>query len=109
MFLSGYVDFSGILAGRSILPGASVGSITKYHVGGTEYTPPVGSLSMTFDATKGSFSTNGLPYVLDDCLSAIEFYAEITTTTGVDLSITGEAAAEQLVGGSMTYSYDNCS
>lgn len=104
MTLDGYIDFSVILAGRTIDTGASTGTIILYRINSVDV---VASIPMTFSSTQASFSTDTLTVVTNECLSSIDFSIEIICTNASEISILGSASVFEIPS-SMTYSYDSC-
>jgi hypothetical protein len=106
----GYIDFSAILAGRTIAPGpVSVGTITGFTIAGM--TPFVLStpISMTFTASKAQWNTVALtPVVTDKVLTSLTYSVEVTCTNGDDLPAISETTNTNVIAGQLTSSFNNC-
>ena len=112
MSTQGYIDFTEVLAGRTIQPGPiSVGTITGYIISG------VGTIScsipMTFTTTKAQWNTDALPAVTDKVLTSLIYYLEVMFSDNSDYFIpnvnySGQTSAVITPGIQLTSSYNNC-
>lgn len=85
MSLLGFVDFTEILAGRTIADTpVSNGEVTGYYIAGDPMTLIPCSIIMTFTSTKANFSGT-LPAPTDTVLTSIVFSVAITCTNADDL------------------------
>ena len=108
MSTAGYIDFSAILAGRTIAPGpVSVGTITGYVIAGVgTFTC---SIPMTFTASKAQWNTNTLPVVTDKVLTSLTYSVEVTCTNSDDLPAISETTNAAVTPGiQLTSLFNNC-
>lgn len=71
----GYVDFTNILAGRTINIGVSTGTITGYIIAGMS--PFTCSIPMTFTTSKAEWNTDTLPVETNKVLTSLIYTINI--------------------------------
>ena len=86
MSTTGFLDFTDILAGRTILDSpASVGTITGYIIVGMGTFSC--SIPMTFTTSRAEWNTNTLPVVTDKVLTSLIYSVEIIFNDASEYSI----------------------
>lgn len=103
----GYIDFTAVLAGRTLKPGPfTVGTITGYIIAG------VGTFScsipMTITTTKTSWNTDALPVVTDKVLTSLIYTVEAMFSDNSDYFITDGQTNAIVIPGQITSSYNDC-
>lgn len=106
MSTSGYVDFTPILAGRTISPGDSAGTITGYVISGMS--PFTCSIPMTFTTSKAIWNTDTLPVVTDKVLTSLIYSIEVVFNDATDVSIYGEQTNAFVFPGQLNSAYNSC-
>lgn len=111
MSTQGYIDFTEVLAGRTIQPGPlSVGTITGYRIAGMpEFTC---SIDMDFTSTRATWDTDLLPAETDKVLTTLIYSLELIFSDNSDyfipnINYAGETNAV-VIPGQLTSSYNNC-
>jgi len=107
MSTQGYIDFTEILAGRTIEPGPlSVGTITGYIIAG------VGTIScsipMTFTTSQAQWNTDTLPVVTDKVLTSLIYTVEVVFNDASDYLIIDGQTNAVVIPGQLTSEYNNC-
>jgi len=107
MSTQGYIDFTGILAGRTIEPGPlSAGTITGYIIAG------VGTIScsipMTFTTSQAQWDTDSLPVVTDKVLTSLIYTVEVVFDDASEYLIAGGQTNAVVIPGQLTSEYNNC-
>ena len=107
MSTSGYIDFTAMLAGRTINTGASTGSITGYIITG------VGTLSceipMTFTTSQAQWNTDTLPAVTDKVLTSLIYTVNIIFNNATEFDIIdGQTNAIVEPDPQLTSEYNSC-
>lgn len=107
MATTGYIDFTAMLAGRTILPGpASFGTIKGYVVAGVgTFTC---SIPMTFTSSKANWNNNSLPAFTDKVLTSLIYDVEIIFNDASEFSISNEQTNAIVIPGQLTSSYNSC-
>ena len=86
MSTTGFLDFTDILAGRTILDSPmSVGTITGYIIAGLGTFPC--SIPMTFTTSTADWGTNTLPVKIDKVLTSLIYSVEIIFNNASEYSI----------------------
>ena len=86
MSTTGFLDFTDMLAGRTILDSpASVGTITGYVIAGLGTFPC--SIPMTFTTSTADWGTNTLPVEIDKVLTSLIYSVEIIFNNASEYSI----------------------
>lgn len=107
METSGYIDFTAMLAGRTIMAGPlSAGTITGYVVAGMS--PFSCSIPMTFTSSKAVWNTDSLPIEIDKVLTSLIYTVEIVFNNATEFSITNEQTNAIVIPGQTTSSYNSC-
>ena len=102
----GYIDFSAILAGRTISTGLSVGTITGYIIAGVgTFTC---SVPMTFTTSQAQWNTDSLPVVTDKVLTSLICNVEVIFTNSDEYSIVDGQTNAIVIPGQMTSEYNDC-
>ena len=107
MSTQGYIDFTGILAGRTIEPGPlSVGTITGYIIAG------VGTIScsipMDFTTSQAQWDTDLLPVVTDKVLTSLIYTVEVVFDDASEYLIAGGQTNAVVIPGQLTSEYNDC-
>ena len=107
MSTSGYIDFTSMLAGRTINTGASTGSITGYIIAG------VGTLGceipMTFTTSQAQWNTDTLPAVTDKVLTSLIYTVNIIFNNATEFDIIdGQTNAIVEPDPQLTSEYNSC-
>lgn len=103
MSLDGTIDFTSLLAGRTIHV-ASTGTVTGYIIDGT---PVSCSIPLTFDSTSGTFSDDGLSVVTGEVLTQITIHADIIFNDASELTVDSVTSAMEFPDAS-TATYNDC-
>lgn len=103
MSLDGTIDFTNLLAGRTIHV-ASTGTVTGYIIDGT---PVSCSIPLTFDSTSGTFSDDGLSVVTGKVLTQITIHADIIFNDASELTVDSVTSAMEFPDAS-TATYNDC-
>lgn len=107
MSTNGYLDFTAMLAGRTIEPGPlSVGTITGYIIAGMS--PFTCSIPMTFTSSKAEWNTDTLPVETDKVLTSLIYTVEIVFNDASEYLITDGQTNAIVIPGQMTSSYNDC-
>jgi len=88
MSTQGYVDFTDMLAGRSIHTGASTGHITGYVIAGLA--PLTCDIPMSFTSSRATWITDTLPVVTDKVLTSLIYTVNIIFTDASEFDIIDE-------------------
>jgi len=103
----GYIDFTTVLAGRTLKPSPfSVGTITGYVIAGMS--PFTCSIPMTFTTTKAQWNTDALPVETNKVLTSLIYTVETMFSDNSDYFITDEQTNAIVIPGQTTSSYNNC-
>jgi hypothetical protein len=107
MSTQGYIDFTAILAGRTIEPGPlSVGTIVGYIVAGVgTFTC---SIPMTFTTSQAEWDTNTLPVVTDKVLTSLIYNVEVVFNNSDEYSIVAGQTNAVVIPGQLTSEYNDC-
>jgi hypothetical protein len=108
MSTQGYIDFSAILAGRTIEPGPlSVGTITGYIIAGLgTFTC---SIPMDFTTSQAQWNTDTLPVVTDKVLTSLIYTVEVVFNDASEYLIAGgQTNAVVTPGIQLTSEYNDC-
>ena len=107
MSTQGYIDFTAILAGRTIEPGPlSVGTITGYIIAGVgTFTC---SIPMTFTTTKAQWNTDALPVVTDKVLTSLIYTVEVVFNDASEYLIADGQTNAVVIPGQLTSEYNDC-
>jgi len=107
MSTQGYIDFTAILAGRTIEPGPlSVGTIVGYIVAGVgTFTC---SIPMTFTTSKAQWNTDLLPAVEDKVLTSLIYNVEVVFNNSDEYSIVAGQTNAVVIPGQLTSEYNDC-
>ena len=106
MSTQGYINFSAILAGRTIAPVNCEGNITGYIVDGTSYTY---SIPIDFSTSPfATWDTDLLPAVTDTVLNSLIYtvYIEFTDSSYYEI-VNGQTYAV-VIPGQLTSEYNDC-
>lgn len=107
MSTQGYIDFTQILAGRTIEPGPlSVGTITGYIIAGVgTFTC---SIPMNFTTSKAQWNTDTLPVVTDKVLTSLIYTVEVVFDDASEYLIAGGQTNAVVIPGQLTSEYNDC-
>lgn len=107
MSTQGYIDFSAILAGRTIEPGPlSVGTITGYIIAGVgTFTC---SIPMTFTTSQAQWNTDLLPVETDKVLTSLIYTVEVVFNDASEYLISDGQTNAIVIPEQMTSEYNNC-
>lgn len=107
METSGYIDFTAMLAGRTIMGGgASAGTITGYVIAGMS--PFSCSIPMTFTSSHASWNTDALPVEIDKVLTSLIYTVEIVFNNATYLDIINEQTNAIVILDQTTSEYNSC-
>jgi len=106
MSTEGYIDFTEILAGRTIVAGLSAGTITGYVVAGMS--PFTCSIDMDFTTSRATWETDSLPVVTNKVLTSLIYTVEVVFNNGDDYLISNEQTNAIVIPGQLTSSFNNC-
>lgn len=107
MSTSGYIDFTAILAGRTIMGGGiSVGTITGYVIAGIS--PFSCSIPMTFLSSQALWETDSLPVETDKVLTSLIYSVEIVFNDATEFFITNEQTNAAVIPDQTTSEYNSC-
>ena len=105
----GYIDFTTILAGRTIADSPiSTGNVTGYIIAGETLVRPC-SIEMDFTSVRATWSYSSLPPVTDKVISSLIYSVEIICTNSDELPpIYNEQTNAVVTSGQTTSSYNSC-
>lgn len=106
MSTEGYIDFTAILAGRTIVGGLSAGTITGYVIAGMS--PFTCSIPMTFTTSRAEWNTDTLPVETDKVLTSLIYTVEVIFNNSDEYFITDEQTNATVIPEQLTSSFDNC-
>jgi hypothetical protein len=107
MSTQGYIDFTAILAGRTIQPGPlSTGTILGYIVAGVgTFTC---SIPMTFTTSQAQWDTDTLPVVTNRVLTSLIYNVEVLFNNGSTYSIVAGQTNAVVIPEQLTSEYNDC-
>ncbi len=105
MAIEGEIDFTNILAGRTINTFSSSGVVTQYIIGGTLVSC---SIPMDFTSTKASFNTDSLPVVTNKVLTSITVDVSVLCTNATGFEILETYSGAEVPGVQLTAEFNNC-
>lgn len=104
MSTSGYIDFTAMLAGRTIA--FLYGEITGYVIVGMS--PFSCSIPMTFTDSKAEWDTNTLPVETDKVLTSLIYTVNVIFNDASEFDIIGEQTNAVVILDQTTSSYNSC-
>lgn len=107
MSTQGYIDFTGILAGRTIAIASCEGNITEYTIPGVP-TPYTCSIPMDFTTSKAQWDTDLLPAVTDTVLNSLKYTVYVEFTDSSYYEIINEQTYGTVTPGGLTSEYNDC-
>jgi len=103
----GYIDFTEMLAGRTINTGASSGTITGYIIAGMS--PFICSIPMTFTTSQAQWDTDTLPVETDKVLTSLIYTVNIIFNNATEFDIIdGQTNAVVEPDPQLTSEYNSC-
>jgi len=107
MSTTGYIDFTAMLAGRTIMGGgASIGTITGYIIAGMS--PFTCSVSMTFTTSKAQWNTDTLPVETDKVLTSLIYTVNVVFNNASEYDIIDGQTNAVVIMGQTTSDYNDC-
>lgn len=107
MSTQGYIDFTGILAGRTIAIASCEGNITEYTIPGVP-TPYTCSIPMDFTTSQAQWDTDLLPAVTDTVLNSLKYTVYVEFTDSSYYEIINEQTYGTVTPGGLTSEYNDC-